>query len=522
MAIRITGISSNMDTDAMVQELVSAYKTKGEKTEKAQTKLGWKQDAWEALNTKIKNFYSKTLSNMRFSTNYNKKATTVSDTTKATVVASDNAVNGTQSLEIKNLAKASYLTGGKLSVSNGSTLSSASTLADLGYTGGATTITVNKGEQKSDGTYDTVSFEMSADTKVSDFVNYMSSAGYNANFDTSSGRIFVGSKNSGASDNFDFVLDSQDAVDALGSLGMLNEADVTTAGYIPSNADASYGVKIDGENAKIILNGAEFESNTNTFTINGLTVTAKEVTAKDSPISLITDTDYDSIYDGIKSFFKEYNSLINEMDALYNADSSKGYEPLTDDEKEAMTETEIKKWEEKIKGALLRRDSTLSSVSGMMREAMLETYTINGKTYSLSSFGINTLGYFNAADNEKNAYHINGDLDDGDTSGETDKLKAAIASDPSTVATFFQKLTGELYNSLSKKISRSDKYSSYGSVYDDKKLQSDYDAYTTKISDWEDYVAEIEERYYKQFSAMETALSKLNSQQTAFTNMLGG
>ncbi len=113
-------------------------------------------------------------------------------------------------------------------------------------------------------------------------------------------------------------------------------------------------------------------------------------------------------------------------------------------------------------------------------------------------------------------------MDDGDTSGETDKLKAAIASDPSTVATFFQKLTGELYNSLSKKISRSDKYSSYGSVYDDKKLQSDYDAYTTKISDWEDYVAEIEERYYKQFSAMETALSKLNSQQTAFTNMLGG
>jgi len=522
MAIRITGISSNMDTDAMVQELVSAYKKKGEKTEKAQTKLGWKQEAWEALNTKIKSFYSKTLSNMRFSTNYNKKATTVSDTTKATVVASDNAVNGTQSLEVKNLAKAAYLTGGKLSTSNGTTLSTSSTLADLGYTGETTTITVNKGAQKSDGTYDTVSFEVNADTKISDFVNYMSSAGYNANFDASSGRIFVGSKNSGDSNNFDFVLDSQDAVDALGSLGMLNETDVTAAGYTPSNAGTSYGVKIDGESAKIILNGAEFTSNTNTFTINGLTVTAKELTAENSPISLITDTDYDSIYDSIKSFFKEYNSLINEMDALYNADSSKGYEPLTDDEKEAMTETEIESWEEKIKSALLRRDDTLASVSGMMREAMLETYTVNGKTYSLSSFGINTLGYFNAADNEKNAYHINGDSDDSDTFGEKDKLKAAIASDPSTVATFFQKLTNELYSSLGKKLSKSDKYSSFGSVYDDKKMQSDYDDYTTKIADWEDYVAEIEDRYYKQFSAMETALSKLNSQQTAFTNMLGG
>ena len=51
MSIRISGISSNMDTDAMVQELVSAYKKKGEKTEKSQTKLSWKQDAWKALNT---------------------------------------------------------------------------------------------------------------------------------------------------------------------------------------------------------------------------------------------------------------------------------------------------------------------------------------------------------------------------------------------------------------------------------------------------------------------------------------
>lgn len=521
MAIRITGISSNLDTDAMVQELVSAYKKKGEKTEKAQTKLGWKKEAWEALNTKIKNFYSKTLSNMRFSTNYNKKATTVSDTSKATVVASDNAVNGTQTLEVKNLAKAAYLTGGKLKVSQGMKLSNSSTLADLGYTGGTTTITINKGAQKSDGTYNTVSFDVSADTKIGDFVQYMNAAGYNANFDSSSGRIFVGSKNSGEANNFDFALNSQDSVDALGALGMLNADDVTASGFAPVNTNTSYGVKIDGENAKIILNGAEFTSNTNTFTVNGLTVTAKEMTAENSPISLITDTDYNAIYDNIKNFFKEYNALINEMDALYNADSAKGYEPLGDEEKEAMSETEIEKWEEKIKGSLLRRDNTLATVSGLMREAMLGTFTINGKVVSLSSYGINTLGYFNAADNEKNAYHIDGDPDDSDTAGEKNKLKAAIASDPGTVATFFQKLTGEMYTALSKRISKSDKYSSFGSVYDDKKMQDDYDDYKTKISDWEDYVAEIEDRYYKQFGAMEKALSKLNSQQTAFTNMLG-
>ena len=38
----------------------------------------------------------------------------------------------------------------------------------------------------------------------------------------------------------------------------------------------------------------------------------------------------------IKSFLKDYNSIINEMDKLYNADSARGYEPLTDDEKDAV------------------------------------------------------------------------------------------------------------------------------------------------------------------------------------------
>ena len=38
--------------------------------------------------------------------------------------------------------------------------------------------------------------------------------------------------------------------------------------------------------------------------------------------------------ESIKNFFKEYNSLINEMDKLYNAEKAKDMEPLTDEEKE--------------------------------------------------------------------------------------------------------------------------------------------------------------------------------------------
>ena len=79
----------------------------------------------------------------------------------------------------------------------------------------------------------------------------------------------------------------------------------------------------------------------------------------------------------IKGFFTEYNTLIKEMDSLYNADSAKGYEPLTDDEKDSMTDKEIEKWEDKIKKALLRRDDTLQSVSDSIKNAFQKSYEIN-------------------------------------------------------------------------------------------------------------------------------------------------
>ena len=76
------------------------------------------------------------------------------------------------------------------------------------------------------------------------------------------------------------------------------------------------------------------------------------------------------------------------MTKLYNADSSKGYDPLTDDEKDSMSDKEIEKWETKIKDSLLRNDTTLSGVMSAMTTAMSQAVEINGKKYSLSSFGI--------------------------------------------------------------------------------------------------------------------------------------
>ncbi len=73
MGVSLSGLASGMDTDSIVAALVSGYSIKKDKYVKAQTKLEWKMDAWKDLNTKIKNFYQKYLSDMRFSTAFNKK-----------------------------------------------------------------------------------------------------------------------------------------------------------------------------------------------------------------------------------------------------------------------------------------------------------------------------------------------------------------------------------------------------------------------------------------------------------------
>lgn len=495
MAIRLSGMISGLDTDSIVKELVSAYSTKKDNIVKAQTKLSWKQEAWKELNTKIYNLYSKTLSDLRFTTAFNKKKTTVSDTTKASVTAGSGAINGTQTLEIKNLAKTGYLTGDKLTIGDGSTkITGTTALSDLGLTlPSSFNVTI-------DGV--TKEIALNFDTTVNELTSSLNNAGVRANFDTVNQRFFVSSKSSGAAGDFTFSASTTEGTTALSKLGL------TSAG----------AVKITGQDAKIVLNGATFTSTSNSFTVNGLTINAIGVTTDE--ITINTDTDNQEIYDTIKNFIKEYNTLVNEMDSLYNATSAKGYNPLTDEEKEEMTETEIEKWEEKIKNSLLRRDETVSSVTSIMKNSMAKGYLINGKKYTLSSFGINTLSYFTAAENEKSAYHIDGDSEDSSTSGKTDKLMAAIAANPEEITSFFTQLATDLYNGLDSKMKSTSLSSAY-TVYNDKQLSSDYDDYKEQIAKWEDKIAKMEESYYQKFTAMEKAMSTLQSQTSALSGLLG-
>lgn len=293
--------------------------------------------------------------------------------------------------------------------------------------------------------------------------------------------------------------------------------DVVNGAY----AAKTTATKIDGRDAEITLNGAKFTSLNNTFTVNGLTFSVLEETSGE--VTMTTTEDTDGIYDMVKNFFTEYNKLINEMDSLYNAESSKGYDPLLSEEKDAMSDSEIEEWEKKIKDSLLRKDSTLGSVADAMKTVLLQGTTVNGKQMYLSDFGINTLGYFNAAENEKNAYHINGDKDDTNSSVKNadDVLKSMIASDPDTVKSFFTSLANNLHDSLADKMSASSMSSAF-TVYNDKQMKDEYSDYTDKIKKQEEKLNDLIDKWYSKFSAMETALAKLESKNNSISGMFGG
>lgn len=503
MPIRLSGLNSGMDTESIITELVSAKKVSVNSVKKEKIKLSWKMDAWKELNSKIYSLYTGTVDKMRWASSYVKKKSTVSDNNLLSVVSGENAINGVQTASVESLAKAGYLTGGKVQTADGGKVAASTKLTDMGIAAG-TTFNITSGGK-------TTEIKIDADTTMNGLVDQLRNAGVNANFDAENQRLFVSAKATGKDNDFSFSGDDA----ALKTLGLIEDA---------SNPDGA--VKIDGSNAVLYLNGAKFESANNTFQVNGATYTLTGVSEKNADGSLkestITTTDdYDEIYDTVKNFLKKYNELINEMDKLYNAESASGYDPLLAEEKEALTDTEISDWENKIKGALLRKDSSLSSIMSTLKTTMSGSIEVDGEKMYLADFGIKTLGYFNAEENERNAYHIDGDKDDSNTSMKEDVLKSMIASDPTKVQKFFSQLSQNLYTSMTSAMSRVEGYRSIYKVYNDKQMETELSGYDQKIADMEEALTDYENKWYDKFSAMEVAMAKMSSKQSAISGLFG-
>jgi flagellar hook-associated protein 2 len=299
----------------------------------------------------------------------------------------------------------------------------------------------------------------------------------------------------------------------IGNIGYVTEYDAS--GNEVQTLKAGKGTLVASQDSVIKLNGAELTSSGTTVSVNGLSIELTGLT-KGEAITFSVATDVDAIYKSIKSALSEYNSVIKEMYDDYTADATNDYEPLTSDEKEAMSDDEIELWESKIKGSLLRSDTTLNSVMTAMKNAMQTQVEYNGKKYSLASFGIMTSTDYT----EGGQYHIYGDEDDSTYASETDKLKTALEEDPDTVVSVLSGVFSKLRSVMSDKMA-GNKVSSAQTFYNDIKLKSDISDYEDQISDWEDKLADLEDSYYDKFSSMETALAELQSQQTTLSNLFG-
>lgn len=504
MPIRITGMNSGLDTESIITALTQTKQDRLDTAKGNQKKLTWKQDKWKELNKKVVSFYNGALSTMRFSSAYTKKTTTVSNNNAATVITGENAMEATQSLEITKLAKSAYLTGKEVTVGDSNTKATKETkVKDLGLSVGDE-IKFTIGGDSADVLSVSIEDGDTIDSVLSKLKSATSTNGtsLNFNYDENNGRFYVSSKSAGAAASF--AID-ESASEAMSKLGLAVKED-----------GSNY---IAGSSAEIVLNGETYTSDSNTFEINGLTITANEVT--DSPITLTTKQDTSGIYDNIKKMLKEYNDLMKEFATLYNADKASSYKMLTDDQKEAMSDTEVEEWENKIKSGLLSGDDTIATVRNAMRDIMssgidvkLKDGTV--KNLSLSSFGISTGSYFSTEENERDALHIDGDPDDSSTSGNTDLLKSMISTDPDAVMNFFSDLSKSLYGKLSD-LMKGTEYSSSFTIYEDKLMASQYSAYNTKISDAQDALTAAQDKLYKKFSTMETALSKINSSSSSLS-----
>ncbi len=297
---------------------------------------------------------------------------------------------------------------------------------------------------------------------------------------------------------------------ALAAIGLGN-IDGTA---IASGAGVGGMTVFEASDAKVTVNGAVIESSSNTISVNGLTLDL--VSAKPGEtISIGVSQDTDSVYNMVKDFVKQYNEVLEELNNAYYAESARGYEPLTDEQKDAMSDTEVEKWEKKIKDSLLRRDNTIGSLLNAMRTALDGCVNIDGQDYALSSFGICTTKY-----TEKGKLHIYGDQDDPDGMMYEDKLRKAIEEDPDKVMEVLQTLSKNLYDTMADKM-KATELSSALTFYNDKQLTKELTGYKEQLDKEEDRLTEIEDRYYKQFASMETALSKLSSQSSSLMSMLG-
>ncbi|AJE52141.1 flagellar filament capping protein FliD [Paenibacillus polymyxa] len=499
--MRINGFSG-MDIDSMVTSLMTAKKTPLNKLNQQKQTLEWTRDSYRELNTKIVQFRAKLFDMGSKSEAMNtQKATLTGNTTAIKAEANADASSTPMSVVVNKLATKSNMqtsTGLRTAGSSTADATKNTTLEQIAGGSASDTYELNINDK-------TITF-LKTDT-ITAVMARINSEGANvtATFDEISGKFSITAKDYGDSNNIKLTgADKQVKSSTLMDLFQISSTDVKAA----------------EKGEVIVTNTADSSSKTynpdkNFLVVNGVSLTLLETTGTTGPAKITTQSDPTKAMETIKSFVDTYNDLLSTFNTKLSEQKYRDFPPLTADQRKDMKEDEIKQWEEKAKSGLLKNDTILSSAVSSMR------MTISSKLGDLSSIGITTGQYY-----ENGKLQIN-----------EEKLKAALTTDPDKVMNIFKGSSADvnskpIFSELRSKLDTTldmfvkkagtSKFDTNASMTlkADSIMGKQLKNYNSDIKEMTKKLADAETRYYKQFSAMESAMSKYQSQSSSLTSFL--
>jgi flagellar hook-associated protein 2 len=285
-------------------------------------------------------------------------------------------------------------------------------------------------------------------------------------------------------------------------------------------------VETGGENAVFKINGLETERNSNTFSMNGVTFTLKqtfnETFAADSNsnVGISINNDSNQVFENIKGFVEKYNELIDKIKDKTSETYYRDYGPLTEMQREQLSDKQQEQWEEKAKSGLLRRDSILTGALSQMRSdfyGVVNNPDVSPMFNQLTSIGIKTTANY---------------LEGGKLEINEAELKKAIEEDPESVENLFRGsgdtygekgIVQRLYDSVTLvKEKLDDKAGNAFSTNQSFSIGKELTSVDKSIDRFEDRMKQVEDRYWRQFTAMEKAIQRANQQSAYIMQQFSG
>ncbi|HNX64569.1 MAG TPA: flagellar filament capping protein FliD [Oscillospiraceae bacterium] len=302
---------------------------------------------------------------------------------------------------------------------------------------------------------------------------------------------------------------------------LFNESYDTLNSYAPSAGSES--LTKNGTNAVLTINGTTITNATNSISVDGTTINIANLKADDiskinggESATIGTKRDTTKAFDAVVKFVDDYNKLITDLNTELSTKRPKSnnsyYEPLTDEQKEEMTEKQIENWEEKAKTGLLYADSTISATLTKVRSALNVRTADN---FSLYDMGITVSSNYK---------------DNGKLIIDESKLRAAFDSNPDKIQELFTDSEKGLGVTLEKAIDSaiSTKRDNLGSLtslagiantstQSENTISKQIDTFNTVIAKLKESYQDEIERYWSKFTTLETMMAKYNSQSSLFS-----